>query len=291
MSVSMLKSYRVILSIETSSPIHDYTGRLTKTLIYTIAPELMGLHGLRGVLTPLTISPPFTIGRVEEELGEPVIPTYERIEEYRGGEEGVTWNLKPAELNGEYIMHIGGEERIVSTIAQRLEKELTTTLAFKIDNVIARCRVEKIIDVTKSIIEKTNSASNRVRVYLKSPAQIFNVFAPTKLPKFTPSAVELLMTPYMLINNIYTINYTILINASQTLGQLVETWYSIKTLKPIMIPFKGKKEVALSGYVTYMIEATNKKTLEVIKETLAATEIAGVGRSRQNGFGTATVKA
>jgi hypothetical protein len=279
--VSGLKAYRVILSIESSAPFHDYTGKVVKTLVYSIAPELTLMHGVKGVLSPLTISPPFTIGKSETELGEPVIPIYEKVD--KDGENGA-WSLKPVELNGEYIVHLGGLGEIASTIARRLE-ELRTPLAVKIGNSIVRYRVENVIDVTPHIMEKADSVSNRVRVYLKSPAQVFNVFAPTRLPKFTTSAVEVLMTPYMLANGIHTIDHSTLVNASRVLGQLVETWYSINTLRPVMVPFKGKREVALAGHVTYIVEATNGRTLEEIRRVLATAEIAGVGRSRQNGFG------
>lgn len=285
--VNWLRSYRVILHIESSKPFHDYTGKIIKTLVYTVAPELLGIRGLKGVLSPLMVSPPFKIGRTECELGEPVIPVYVKT---MSSSDGGTWKLEPVKLNGEYITHIGGKKEIVSIVARRLE-ELDAPLAVKIGNNIVRYKVEKIIDVTTHIIEKASSIKDRVRVYLKSPAQIFNVFTPTRLPKFTTSAVELLMAPYMIANNIYTIHASTLLTASQILGQLVETWYSLRTLRPVMIPFKGKMEVVLSGYVTYIIEAPNKNTLEAIKKTLAVAEIAGIGRSRQNGFGTTVIKA
>ena len=286
--MNKLMAYRVILAIDSSTPIYDYTGRIVKTLVYALMPELASVRGVKGVLSSLIISPPFTIARSEGDLGEPVIPVYERRRVQEDGGK-VVWDLKPVRLSGEYIVHIGGEEHIASAIVKRLS-ELTTPLAIKVGNAIVKYKVEKVIDVTKSIIDKANGISNRVRIYLKSPAQIFNVFAPSKLPKFTPSAVELLMTPYMLANNIYTIDYTTLTNASQVLGQLVETWYSLKTLKPIMVPFKGKKEATLGGHVTYIVEATNEMTINALREVLVATEIVGIGRSRQNGFGTAVLR-
>ncbi len=284
-----LKAYRAVVAIESSTTIYDYTGRLVKTLVYALMPELASIHSVKGVLTPLAISPPFTV-KGDAELGEPVTPVYEGIVEESDGKKRVVWELRPVELNGEYVVHIGGEEHIASAVAKRLSG-LTTPLAVKVENAIVKYKVEKVVDVTSGIEEKVSSISGRVRVYLKSPAQVFNVFAPTRLPKFTPSAPELLMTPYMLANNTQTIDYSTLASAAQTLGQLVETWYSIRTLKPVMVPFKGKREVALAGHVTYIIEARNEKTLKAIKDTLAAAEAVGVGRSRQNGFGTTVVKA
>lgn len=38
------------------------------------------------------------------------------------------------------------------------------------------------------------------------------------------------------------------------------------------MPFKGKMEVALSGYVTYIMETRNKDILEAIKKTLVKQE-------------------
>ncbi len=288
--MNKLVAFRVILTIGSNTSIYEYTGKLIKTLAYAVMPELASVRGIKGVLSPLVISPPFTIEKNEEDLGEPVIPIYEKAktDEVKDNKK-VMWNLKPVNLNGEYIVHLGGDEHLVSTIIKNWMK-LTTPLAIKVGDAIVMYKIEKIIDATKQIIEKTNNLSNKVRIYLKSPAQLFNVFAPTKLPKFTPNSVELLMTPYMFANSIYTIDYTTLTNAAQVLGQLVETWYSIKTLKSVMIPFKGKREVALSGHVTYIVEATNEKTLKSIRETLATAEIVGVGRSRQNGFGTTIVR-
>jgi len=275
---------RVILEIHTDKPFYDYTGRITKTLIYALVPELRIYHGVKGILSPIMISPPYTLGKNENSLGESVIPIFK---EKNNGEN--KWELKPINLDGEYIFHIGTYSDLAEKISRALDS-MKTPISIKIGEHIIFYKIEKITNITKNIIEKISSLNNRVRLYLKSPAQIFNVYHPTRLPKFSPTAVEVLMTPFMLSNNTYTITHQVLIEASTILGNLVETWYSLRTLKPLMVPFKGKRESALTGYITYINETNNKKILEKIQETLIVAEIMGIGRSRQNGFGTVIVK-
>ncbi len=272
---------RVILSITSSNHFYDYTGILTKTLVYTLNKEVALLHGVRGILQPLLISPPFTLGKKDLEIGELVAPVYTK-------DENGKWQLSPLLLDGEYIVHIGGESRIVKSIENSLNS-FRETLSIKIENSIFRFKIEKVEDVTNKIIKNRVALPGKVKVYLKSPAMIFNVFATTKLPKFSVSAVEVLMTPYMFSKNAYTMNYNVLLEASRLLGLLVETWYSIKTAVPIMIPFKGKREVAMSGYITYLIDTNNKEKLEEIAGILSLAEILGIGKARQNGFGTVVV--
>ncbi len=277
-----MKAYRAILEVDSSGPVHEFTGVHVKTLIYALAKELRIFRGIRGVVSLIHLSPLFSLGKGDMELGGLVSPMY-----WWDKEKG-EWILNPMELDGEYIFHFGGDEAISSRIASHLE-ELRSPLAVKIGDSIVTYKLEKLEDVTDSIHEKI-SVGNRVRVYLKAPVMLFNVFTRSKLPKFSPSAVELLMVPYMLVLGAQTFSRGILDSSLEILGGLVETWYSLNTLRPVMVPYKGKREAALMGQVTYIVEVSPRHRRR-LGEVLATAEIAGIGESRQNGFGTVVVQA
>jgi CBS domain-containing protein len=191
----LIKGYRIVLQVESSQPFTDYTGIITKTLVYALAPELQLTRGVKGVLSPVHISPPFTV-KGDHDLGEIVMPLVEKKDN--------GYSIKPVEVNGEYVFHIGGESKVVDKIMKKLDS-LNTPLAIKIGQAIVKYKVEKVAEITREAFEKAEAINNKVRVYLKSPAQIFNVFVPTKLPKFTPSAIEILMAPYAIMLGQYTI--------------------------------------------------------------------------------------
>jgi len=271
------KAFRAILTVDTSEAFTQYTGRLTKTLVYSLVRELALIHGMKGLVQPLHISPLFTIGKREEELGEVVTPIYTFTS--NGGQK-----LVPIVIQGEYLLHIGGEGSIIDMIKERFEV-LRNPLLLKFENYIVSFKLEKIIDVTGRIMDKDLS-SGKVTLYIKAPTLLFNVFVPTKLPKFSPTAVEVLMTPYLLAK-MQSMSYSALVEAARILGYMVETYYSLNTLKPIFIPFKSKKEAAMIGRVTYIIEDMDRNR-NIILELLRIAEIAGIGESRLNGFGTVT---
>ncbi|MEM1606106.1 MAG: CRISPR system precrRNA processing endoribonuclease RAMP protein Cas6 [Fervidicoccaceae archaeon] len=276
-----VKGYRIIIDVEASQPVIEFTGRLTKAFVFALNPELQSFRGIEGIVSPIHISPLFKVSG-DHDLGEPAYPYIEKKPKRK-------MEITPITLNSEYIFHIGGEANLVSKVVTKLEK-LSDPLLMRIHNNIIRFRVEKVVDVAGEVFEKASSISERVRVYLKSPAQIFNVFTATKLQKFTSSAVEILMTPYAILNNNYTITEQLVTSSFSTLGKLVETWYSVRTLKPVEIIFKEKKQTNLAGSVTYIIQERDSKKLKTIQNVVAVAELVGIGRSRQNGFGTVIIK-
>lgn len=271
------RAFRAILDIHSEGPFTEYTGRLTKTLIYSLVRELALFKGLKGVVQPLHISPLFTLGRSEFELGDVVTPRYLLDEEGKA-------RLVPVELSGEYIVHIGGDGGLVEMVMKRLSI-LKNPLMVKFRDYIVSFKLNDMRDVTGDIVEKEISGG-KITLYFKAPTLLFNVFAASKLPKFSPSAVEVLMTPFLLLRR-RSLDYATLVEASRILGNLIETYYSLNTLRPIFIPFKGKREVAMIGKVTYLLENA-RASRESIREILWLAEIAGVGESRLNGFGTVT---
>jgi len=226
------------------------------------------------VFSPIGISPPFTV-EDDHNLGKLVAPKIEK----NNGE----LNIDPVFLNGEYVFHVGGDENVVNYVIKKLVEVMP--LAVKIDDAIIRMKVEKIVDITKEVKEKISSISNTVRIYIKSPAQIFNIYAPSKVLKFTPSAVEVLFVPFALARGEQTLTTPLVLSALKTLGNFVETWYSLRTLQPCWTWYRDKPEINLCGHVTYII---TKKTTE-LETTLITAELTGIGRSRMNGFGTTTV--
>ena len=273
-----LKAIRAYLSVNADELVTVFTGQLVKTLVYSLSKEIRIMHGIRGIISPMHISPLFTPGRREFELGELVTPTYYHDKESR------THKLVPLHLDKEYLIHIGGEINAVETIQKALEG-LKTPLAIKYGDNIITFKLEKIEDITKDIL-KNELNGDRVTLYLKGPVKPFNVLAPSRLPKFSPSAYEILITGYMIYRNTYTLMYQHVLEAMKLLGMLVETYYSLNTIKPILIPFKEGKEPALIGKITYIVDTKNREIRNTLRDILNISEIAGVGESRTNGFGT-----
>ena len=282
------RGFRVVLEVEADQPVLEFTGRLTKALVFALSPELQALRGIEGAVSPIHVSPLFKVSG-DHDLGDPAYPYAVRSKE--AGE------IAPVSLGGEYVFHVGGDADVASRIASRLG-QLQGPLLMRIHDVTVKFKVEKVVDVTKEVLEKAGSVGGRVRVYLKSPAQVFNVFTATKLPKFSPSAVELLMVPYAVLQGSYTITEQLVVSSFRVLGKLVETWYSIRTLRPVEVVFKGKRQVNMAGSVTYIVQewppgagaAEGEGGLDAIRATLALAELVGIGRSRQNGFGTVVIK-
>ena len=276
-----VKGYRAYLYVEADEEVRFFTGQIVKTLIYTLAKELRLYKGIRGIISGLHISPLFTPGKKHMELGQLVTPIYT----YNKQEE--THVLIPVEISGEYMIHIGGEAHLADRIAEKLAN-LKDRLAIKIHDNIVVFKTEAVEDVTDKVIEKT-IIHDHATVYLKGPVKLFNVYTPSRLPKYNISAYELLMTPYMIHHQSPTITTQLALNAMKTLGLLIETYYSLNTVKPILLPFKGK-EPGMTGKITYIIDTDNKQIKQEISRILSIGELAGVGESRQNGFGTITWK-
>lgn len=274
-----MMAFRAVLRVEADSFLTDYTGRLVKAFVFATCRELTLLHGMRGIVSPLAISPLFLEGREELSLDRVVTPYYEVRE--RGRERA----LVPVRPEGDYVIHVGGERGVVEK-AWSCINALKGTYIMRFNNANIQIRVEKSEDITKEIVSK--EYGDKIRVYLKAPALIFNIYTRSRLPKFSPSAIEVLMTPYMIATNRYTLTYETLLQAAPILGKLIETYYTLKTLKPVFIPFKNKPEVALQGIITYIIDTNNPQEQKTIKKLITTTEITGIGESRLNGFGTTT---
>ncbi len=280
-----LKAVRAYLTIQAEEPIPFHTGKLAKTLLYTLVKKLALHRGIRGILSPLHISPLFTPGKREWELGTLVTPRYVKTRRDDGSEEET---LEPVEIQGEYIIHVGGEAGLVEEASELLER-VRTPLQVNIGGSIIVYKLEKQEDVTP-LIEEKGLGGDKITLYLKGPTKLFNVYTKSKLPKFNISAVEVLMAPYMFYTGQLTIDYSLLVEASRTLGNLVETYYSITMVKPLIIPFNDRRTPTMTGRITYIVEARKPAELETIKNVLQTAEIIGVGQSRQNGFGTTTWK-
>ncbi|MCE4606642.1 MAG: CRISPR system precrRNA processing endoribonuclease RAMP protein Cas6 [Desulfurococcales archaeon] len=274
-----VEAVRAYVRVESDGEFPYFTGSLVKTVIYALARELTLFHGMRGSISPIHISPLFKPGHGEYALGTIYTPVIIK----NGKEE----TLETVPLTGdEYIIHIGGEANLVKYIDGRLEA-IRTPLKFKYKEHIVTFKLEEKENVTKNIEEKTLSA-DRITLYLKGPVKPFNVLAPSRLPKFSPSAYEILMTGYMIYRNTYTLMYQHVLEALKLLGMLVETYYSLNTIKPILVPFKEGKEPALIGKITYIVDTKNREIRNTLRDILNISEIAGVGESRTNGFGTVT---
>lgn len=272
-----VRAVRAYLHIEADSTIAFHTGKITKTLLYALAKELRLFHGIKGIVSPIHISPLFKPGKREWELGDAVTPYYISVE-------GET-KLVPAEVNGEYMVHIGGVTGLIEKARDILEA-LKTPLQLRINDVILRVKLEKARDVTDMIMEKQLSR-DKATLYLKAPTKLFNVYTRSKLPKFSVSAVETLMTPFMFTVGEFTITETLLLNAMHVLGRITETWYSVNTVKTTLIPFNKRKTPAMQGKITYILQDEDKHR-ETYTAIFNTAEIVGIGQSRQNGFGTTT---
>ncbi|MCE4618724.1 MAG: CRISPR system precrRNA processing endoribonuclease RAMP protein Cas6 [Desulfurococcales archaeon] len=277
----MIRGYRAYIEVEADEKISYFTGTLVKTLVYTLAKEIRIYKGLRGIISGLHLSPLFKPGKRSYELGELVSPVYV----YNREEDRHV--LVPVEVNGEYIIHFGGDEALAGIVAEKLQG-LRERLAIKVGDSIVTYKVEGVRDITSEVMEK-EIIHDKTTVYLKGPVKLFNVYTPSRLPKYNISAYELLMAPYMLLHEAPTITTQLALEAMEVLGLLVETYYSLNTVKPILLPFKGK-EPGMIGKITYIIDTDKKEIKQEISKILSVGELAGVGESRQNGFGTITWK-
>lgn len=275
-----LAAVRFYLTVEAGA-FPYFTAELVKTLVHTVARDIGLFRGVKGVVSPLHVSPLFRPGRGDFELGELYTAT---INAYNGSEE-----LVPVELSGqEFIAHVGGDAALVSRVAKGLGG-LRGPLYIKYKDYIVGFRVEKVGDVTGEIGSKVlGGDAERVTLYLKGPVIPFNVLAPSRLPKFSPSAYEVLFTAYLLHAGERTATERHVLASMRLLGRLVETYYSLSTIRPLLIPYKGRREPALVGKITYIVDTEDKHQRQAINEVLNTAEIAGTGRSRANGFGTTT---
>jgi len=271
-----LRALRAYLHIESDSSIKFHTGKILKTIIYSLARETQLYRGMRGIISPLHLSPLFSPGKHEWELGEVVTPRYDEKEK-----------LDPVKLNGEYMIHIGGIAQFTKKAEKAFER-LKVPLQIKIKNVILEIQLEKMSEITNFIDEK-RIEGDKVTLYMKAPTKLFNVFVQSKLPKFNISAVEVLMVPYMFLAGELSLKESLLFKAIQLLGRMTETWYSVNTVKSYLIPFNDRKTPVIIGKITYILEDKNKYE-DYYNLILKIAEIVGVGQSRLNGFGTVTWK-
>lgn len=93
------------------------------------------------------------------------------------------------------------------------------------------------------------------------------------------------MAPSLFYTDRLTMDYTVLLEAYGTLGVLVETYYSLNTVRPLLVPYKGKSPTMI-GRITYILDVRSSEQTKRIEEILRYAEIVGLGRSRQEGFGT-----
>ena len=274
-----MKAIRVYVLIEAQTPFTEYTGRLTKTIIYWACQQLQLIHGLRGIVSPIHVSPLFKPGRNEWKLGERVTPFYRVTSDHE-------YELVPVNLSGTYLFHIGGDNNIIECINKGLSKLMSKNILMRFNNTNISITIENIIDVTDKIIEK-NIDSDKVTIYFKAPTKLFNPYGEARLISFLPKALDVLATPYLLLTK-QSYSTQIFLQLVKIAAPVIETWYTINTIKPIHIPFAGKREPALTGKATYIIHTKDENTIKHIEILLQIAEIAGIGESRLNGFGTIT---
>ena len=275
-----VRGIRVYLFVESSGPVRVFSGYVSKTLVYSVSREARLFRGLRGVVSPVHISPLFSPGRRSGELGDLVSPLFDG--------DGVD----PVVLGGEYVVHIGGDRGLVDLIERGLRRLGSSTLAVKYGDSFIFYRVEGVVDVTREVMEKTlGTGGDRVTVYIKGPSKPFNIFAPSRLPKMSISGPEFFMTPCLFYTGELSVTESVVLRCGRVLGKMVETWYSLRTVRPVLVPIRNRKEPALMGRATYIIDTKNEKERETISKILSIGEITGVGESRTNGFGTITWKS
>ena len=278
MGVGGLGGIRVVVGVESDGPLTVFSGGLVKTLVYVVAPELQAYRGVRGIVSPLHVSPLFTV-RGDAGLGDLVSARFRFVR-------GEGWSLEPVDLGGEYVFHVGGDGALVERVRRGFEGYRGSVVAVRYADRVVRVRVEKVVDAW-GLVEGKALDGDRVTLYLKGPVKPFNIYAPTRLPKFSPSAYEVLMTAFLLARGELTVTTGLVLEAMRLLGQLVETYYSLNTLRPILVPLAGgRREPGMTGKITYIVEARRREERELIERVLVAAELAGVGESRMNGFGT-----
>lgn len=259
------------LYIESSDFIYNYTGKLSKTILLTEAPELEYLFKpVKGFFKQVRVSPPISKGKA-------VIPVYvsKRVLKYE---------LKPVLLNGEYTVEIGAQPGIVDTLYNRFKQVENAKTRVKFENAIVTYVVKDI-----SVLEPGVSISHGgvVRIETVSPALLPNPLVPSQhVRRFTASPSAILWIPYMMSRGVMSYNQLEAEKAVLELEKCLSEHYSTRH-RTVFVSYDGNREPALEVRAKYII--TDQKCRDIIDKTLKVARIYGVGASRANGFGTITL--
>lgn len=262
------------LYMESSDFIYNYTGKLSKTILLTEAPELEHVFKpMKGFFKQVRVSPPICGGKA-------VIPVYD-VKLVKGKP---TFELKPVALRGEYMIEVGASGDLVDSLYTRFKQAVGLKTRLKFENSLITYIVKDALVVEPRI----RIEGGVVGVVTVSPALIPNPLTPTQhVRRFTASPGALLWVPHMMSRGVLSYNRH---DAERTLVELeacLSEHYSTK-VRTVFVSYDGSKEPALEVKTKYII--TNPECREMLERTLTTARIFGVGASRANGFGTITLK-
>lgn len=275
MSVSSGAVLVLRLYMESNGYIYNYTGKLSKALVLTEAPELEPFfRPSKGFFKLLRVSPPMS-------GGSSVIPFYEM--------ESGSWVLKPVFLRGEYFVEVGADGGIIRSLYNRFDQVRGVRTRLKFENAIVSYTIESVEIYTPQDSGELGETLKTITVKTLSPALLTHPLTPTQhVRRFTTSPGVFFWIPYMITQGMLTHD---LHKASQAIVELescLAEHYSTKQ-KTVFINYDNNREPALTAKAKYIILTNEKKCKETIKKTLQTARIYGIGASRTNGFGTITI--
>lgn len=261
--------------MESTDFVYNYTGKISKAIVLTEAPELEYLFKpVKGFFKLLRISPP-----IEGERA--VVPVY------KTSNSGLV--LKPIMLRGDYLIEVGIASDAVDMLYKKLRQAEGVKTRIKFENSVITYILNSVSIHEPRII--INGATFTIRTI--SPVLLPNPLTPTQhVRRFTTSPGVLLWVPHMIFKGALSHSH---VNAEKALVELeaclsehYSTWHKV-----VFINFDGNREPVLTARAKYIMirkDEDYRKCKETLEKTLTIARIFGIGSSRANGFGSITIK-
>ncbi|MEM4036029.1 MAG: hypothetical protein QXU97_05425 [Fervidicoccaceae archaeon] len=261
--------------MESNGYIYNYTGKLTKTLVLTEAPELEPLfRPSKGFFKLLRVSPPLS-------GNSSVIPVYEVT---RNNKE-----LRPVLLRGEYVVEVGANGDTVRLLYNRFKQIEGVRTRLKFENAVVSYTVEDASIHTPQDNKELEEKLKTIVVRTLSPALLPHPLVPTQhVRRFTTSPGVFFWVPYMIAQGTLSLDPHKAFQAAVELESCLAEHYSTKQ-KAVFVNYDNNREPTLTAKAKYIVLTREKRCEEIVKRTLQTARIYGIGASRANGFGTITI--
>ena len=274
-----------------------FTGKLVKTIIIRVLPELGGFFqpSRSGYPKLIHVSPLYT------RVGGRIRCVYSSID-CRGDTARCGGRPSQVVLNGDYWFYIGFSEKLLSH-----EKFLEAVMGlddcfvFMDQRVCAVLSELEYINMREAILDTARRVlgSGKLKIVFSSPTMLRDPFKRTKHKSLIPTVFNIFSTPlYLMLHN--TGSYSLRKYRRQLLilhKIFNEPYTTLKTVKLKWIVYKHRPEPTITGYMNLFI---NQDYLQYygryidmekyLGEILTYMAALGVGVGRATGFGHVTVE-